>query len=253
MALTTLNRILSRLRSLALAHKQINEFYFGDVPEFDQQHDVTFPACFCEQLPGSIDRIAKQQRFNFRLYLVDLVHVAERTEENETEVLSDMDSVATDLLSMFMNPIYQNDWVISDTATITPVTESLGDMVAGVVLDLSILIDFLADSCLVPADDTEFEQTFDMPRTRLFPYTATGAEGSTIPVAALSGKPILAVWRAGMYKRAVNVAPTDSEKVQVGTIDLGNGLGIVGDGQAILEAGDGLIPGEKLDFLYYSN
>jgi hypothetical protein len=247
----SLNQIIARLRSLALAHKQINHFFFGDVPEFDSREDITYPACFCEQQPGGIDRVNKQQRFNFRLYFVDLVHVSERTEENETEVLSDMTQVAGDLLSMLMNPLYQDDWTILDTAQVIPVTESLGDMGAGVVMDVSILIDFFADSCQVPAEDVEFDQTYDMPRTKIYNYTATGSEGPSFAIADLSGKHILALWRAGTYKRAVAVAPTDTEKIQVGTVDLGSGKGILGNGTINLEADDALIPTEKLDILYY--
>lgn len=248
----SLNQIVSRLRSLALAHKQINHFYFGDVPEFDEQEDIVYPACFCEQQPGSIDRVNRQIRFNFRLYFVDLVHVSERTEENETEVLSDMTQVAADMLSILMKPEYQYDWQILDTAAIIPVTESLGDMGAGVVMDISILVDFLADSCQVPAEEVVFIDPFDMARTKIHTYTATGIEGDSFAVAALSGIHILAVYRAGYYKRAVAVAPVDSEKIQVGTVDLGSGKGILGDGTVRLQTGDALILNEVLDFLYYS-
>jgi len=247
----TLNTIQSRLRSLALAHRQINHFYFGDEPEFDAQTDITFPGCFCVILPGSIDRINHLQNYIFRIYFLDLVHVAERTEENETEVLSDMDSVASDFVSMLLNPLYQDDWIVGDVTPTNPVTESLGDMVAGVFIDITLSTEYNADSCLVPADDVEFPQTIDMARTKIYKYTATGLEGNTISIPSLSGKYILALWRAMAYKRAIAVAPTDSEKIQVGTVDAGSGQGIVGDGSFILQTGDALIVDEQLDILYY--
>lgn len=249
----TLNQVLSRLRSLALSHKQINHFYFGDVPEFDAQEDIVYPGCFCEQQPGQIDTVQRLQRFNFRIFLVDLVGVSERTEQNETEVLSDMTQVAGDLIALLKNPIYQDDWIITDTSAINPVTESLGDMVAGVFMDIGISVDYLADSCQVPADDVEFDQTFDMPRTKIYTYNGTGSEGNVIPIPEMSGKQILAVWRADSYKRAVSVAPTDAGKIQVGTIQSDNGNGIIGNGSAVLQIDDGLMLNEKLDILYYSN
>lgn len=249
----TLNQIVSRLQSLSLSHKQVNHFYFGDVPEFDAQTDITYPAVFAEQQPGTIDRINRQQRFNFRLYFVDLVNVSEDTEANETEVLSDRTSVAGDILAMLLNPVYQDDWEIADGVLISPVTESLGDMVAGVVMDIGIIIDYVADSCQVPADDVDFPQTFDMARTKLHTYEGTGSEGSTWAIAALSGKHILAVYRAGMYKRPIAVAPAGtSEKIQVGTTDLGSDNGIMGNGTVTLDTGDGLVSGEILDFIYYA-
>lgn len=250
--LRSLNQIQGRLRSLAISHKQINYFYFGDVHEFLANEDVTYPACFCEEQAGSIDRTNHEQRFNFRLYFADLVGVSERTEQNETEVLSDMRQVATDMISLLMNPVYQEDWIIVETANIVSFTEGTEDMVAGVIMDIGIIVDFLADSCEVPSDDVEFEQTIDMPRTKIHTYTATGTEVTSFPIVFLSGKHILAVWRAGWYKRAVAVAPSDAEKIQVGVTDLGDGKGILSDGNVILQTGDGLITGEKVDFLYYA-
>jgi hypothetical protein len=249
----TLNQLVSRLQSLSLSHRQVNHFYLGDVPEFDSQTDITYPAVFAEQQPGTINRAEKQQTFNFRLYFVDLVNVSTDTEANETEVLSDMTSVAGDMLAMLMNPLYQDDWEIANSAVISPVTESLGDMVAGVVLEVGIIVNWVADSCQVPADDVEFEQTFDMARTKLHTYEGTGSEGSTWAIAFLSGKQILAVYRAGQYKRPIAVFPTGtSEKIQVGTFDSGSDNGIIGDGTVTLDTGDGLVAGEILDFLYYS-
>ena len=248
----TLNQVLSRFRSLALSHRQINHFRFGDKWEFDANEEITYAGCFVESQPGSYDRLNKKQRYNFRVFFYDRVGVSEDTEGNETEVLSDMRSIALDFISLLLNPVYQYDWTIIDTGSIIEETEQLGDMVAGVVIDLGIEVDFLADSCQVPADDTEFEQTFDMPRTKIYTYTADGTEVDSFAVSFLSGKPILAIWRSGYYKRAVSVTPTDAEKIQVGTTDLGNGLGIVGNGTVILESGDGLITNEKVDFLYYA-
>lgn len=247
----SLNQILNRFRSLALSHKQLASFYFGELPNFDAGEDIQYAICCCELLPGSIDRAAKQQRFNFRFFFLDLVHVSERTKENETEVISDMSQVASDFLSMLFNPVYQDDWLINDSGIIAPVTESLGDMVAGCIMETSVIVDYTADSCIVPADDVEFDQTFDMPRTKILHYDGTGAEGNTIPIAALSGKPILAVWRADGYKRAISTAPTDAGKIQVGTVDLGTGKGILGNGSLTLEVGDALMLNEKLDVLYY--
>ena len=248
----TLNQIIQRFRSLSLSHRQINHFYFGDKWEFDANDDITYAGCFVESQPGNYDILSKTQRHNFRVSFYDRVGVSEDTEGNETEVLSDMRSVALDFIAMLNNPLYQYDWVITDTGSIIDETEQLGDMVAGVSVDLGIEVPFLVDSCQVPADDTEFEQTFDMPRTKIYTYTATGGETTSFDVSFLSGKAILAIWRAGFYKRAVAVAPTDSEKIQVGTTDLGSGLGILGNGTVILETGDALITDEKVDFLYYS-
>lgn len=248
----SLNQIVARLRTLSLSHRQVNSFYYGDPHEYTANGDITYPAIFVESQPGTIDRINKIQRYAFRIYCFDLVHVSQDTEENETEVLSDTSQIIDDLIAMVANPVYQYDWIIGDTAGKILGTEQLDDMLAGVVADIEIGVEYLTDSCVVPADDVEFEQTFNMARTKIYNYTATGSEGNSFAIAAMSDKHILALWRAGSYKRAVAVAPTDAEKIQVGTTDLGSGKGILGNGTITLESGDALIPNEKLDILYYS-
>lgn len=161
-----------------------------------------------------------------------------------------MSQVADDLISMLMNPLYQEDWVITDSTAKVFVTEVLGDMDAGVITDVGIAVDFLADSCVVPGEEVEFPQTIDMPRTKIYTYTAAGGE-NTFSVPTLSGKYVLAVWRAGFYKRAIATLPDESEKIQVGTVDAGSGQGIVSDGTVTLQVGDILIAEEKVDLLYY--
>lgn len=251
----TLNQIVDRLRTLALAHKQIKSFYFGAPGEFDIQGgdgDVTYPALFCEKLPGSTNRAQHQHQYNFRLYFYDLVGVAEAAEENETDVLSDMDSVGLDFLAMLMSATYQDDWMISDNVSEESREEQLGDMVAGSVREVGILIDFLADSCQVPQDDVTFNEDFDMARTRILTYTSDGTQDADFTVPDLAGKVVLAAYRAGFYKRILTTVPTDTEKIQVVGTDLGTRKGILSTtGVVSLSAGDALISGEVLDFILW--
>lgn len=248
----TLNQVIQRIKTLALSHRQIGSFYFGEVPEFDANGDIEYPGCFLEQLPGSINRIEKRQFFNFRVHLYDRVLVSENTEGNETEVLSDIHSVAADLLSLLMSPAYEYDWEVEEIIPITPVTETLNDMVAGVYMDISVSVDFLADSCQVPSTDVTFTNDFDMARTRILTYTSSGDSGQSFHVADLSGKIVLASYRAGFYKRLITTVPADTEKIQVVGTDLGDRKGILSTtGYVSLSNGDSLINGEILDFIIW--
>lgn len=248
----TLNQVIARVRSLALSHQQVNSFFFGDPWEFDANGDIDYGACFCEILPGSLDRGEHLQRFNFRMYFLDRVSVSADTEGNEQEVLSDMSSVAADFMAMLMYHEYETDWLISDTGTVTAVTEVLGDMAAGVMLEVSIGVDFIADRCQVPASDVTFETDFDMARTRILTYTGTGSEGASFTVTGLSGKIVLAAYRAGSYKRVITTTPTDTDKIKVTGTDLGDRKGILSsDGTAGLQSGDTLLSGEVLDFILW--
>lgn len=251
----TLNQIVARLRTLALAHKQIKSFYFGSPGEFDIQGgggDVVYPALFCEKLPGSTNRKDHQHQYNFRLHFYDLVGVSERAEENETDVLSDMDQVGMDFLAMLMSFVYQDDWMIVDNSSEESREEQLGDMVGGSVREVGILVDFLADSCQVPQDDVTFNEDFDMARTRILTYTGTGAEGNSFTVSNLAGKVVLAAYNAGDYKRIITTVPTDTDKIKVSGTDLEDRKGILSsDGTVTLSAGDALINGQVLDFIIW--
>ena len=251
----TLNKIKNRIETLALAHKQINSFYFGAPSEFDIQDgvgDVAYPACFCEKLDGVTNRDEQLHTYNFRLYFYDLVNVAEGTNENRTDVLSDMDSVALDLLSMMMSAVYQDDWIISATSNEVSKYEQLGDMVGGSVREVGISVEFAADSCQVPQDSVTFNEDFDMARTRILTYTGTGAEGDSFAVTDLINKIVLAAYRAGLYKRIVTTLPTDTDHLRVVGTDQGDRKGILSTtGYVGMQTGDALVSGEILDFIIW--
>jgi len=250
----TLNQILSRLRAIALSHKQINSVRFGEPHEFPvNEYDVTYPALFISSEVGNIDRVNKQQQYVFRFHFYDLVHVATDTEANEEEVLSDMSQVADDFLAMLANPVYQFDWMLADTALKALPTEQTDDMVAGAQLEIGLLIDYIEDSCIVPADDVDFPQiTLDMGRTRLITYTATGSEGNSWVIAAISGKNVITAFRAEWNKRVTTSAPPDTGYLQVDGSVLSENRGVlVATGQVTLFTGDIPIADEKFDFLIH--
>jgi hypothetical protein len=246
----SLNQVAARIRSLALSHKQLNSFYLGDPHEFTFNGEVDYAGCFVSLDGGSDSRVTKLKTFNLTAYFLDRVHVSEETETNETEVLSDMSSVADDFLAMLR---YYQDWEIGDVSAFTMRTEFLEDMVAGVSLEVSIAVEFLSDRCQVPADDVTFEDPFDMARTKIISYTGTGAEGSSFSVTGLSGTSVLAAYRAGDYKRCITSVPTDSDKIKVTGTDLGTKGILSTDGTVALQVGDALVSGEVLDFIIWSN
>jgi hypothetical protein len=246
----TLNQVIHIIRTLAVAHKQINHFRLGEILEANVNGEVLYPACFCEILPGFIDRSTHTQRFGFRLNLLDLVKVSEDTEGNEQEALSDMHSVASDMVSMLMNSDY--DWDVVQNSTVNPLTEYLDDLTAGCFVEVGIDVPFLADRCQVPQEDVEFEEPFDMPRTRILPYEGTGSEGTTFSPTDLAGKIVIAVYRAGSYKRSITTVPTDSDRIRIVGTDLGDRKGILSTTGAVQLSADSLLsPGEVVDFLIY--
>lgn len=244
----TLNKIISRLRSLATSHKQINYFYYGEEQELEQYTDVQYPALFVTDQPGTIDKAQKLQTFNFRFWFLDRVGVSAGAEENEQDVKSDTAQVAADLIAML--GYYEDDWIVSSSNAMTLVTEKTNDMVGGCFVDVGVSIDFLSDRCQVPVDDITFETEIDMARTRLLTYTGTGVEGDSFTVPLLAGKIVLAAYRATDYKRVITTVPTVTDKIQVVGTDIGDRKGILSTtGVVSLVSGDALMDGEILDFL----
>lgn len=249
----TLNQIIARLRTLALSHEQVNDFFFGEISEYDDNPDYTYPICFLTHLGGNRNTLEHLQSHTFKVGFYDLVGVSEDTKGNKIDVVSDMDQVCGDFLAMLKYSGYQDDWIITDVTTSGIQTEQLDDMVAGAFIEVTISVDYIADRCQVPASDVTFEDSFDMARTKILTYTGTGAEGSTFTPTGLAGKIVLAVYRAGMYKRAIVTNPTDTEQVKVVGNDIGDYKGILSTtGSISLMTGDSLINGEKLDFIIYA-
>jgi hypothetical protein len=129
-------------------------------------------------------------------------------------------------------------------------------MSAGCFIDVGISVDFLADRCQVPSEDIVVDDDGGgqviinvANKPRVYTYTGTGSEGSSFAIASLSGKFVLAVFRAGYYKRITTDTPTDYEMIKVAGVQ-GIG-GIVATGPVAFQSGDALVNGEKLDFLYY--
>lgn len=144
----TLNQVVKRIQTLALDHKQIKNFYRGEVTDFLIDKKTRYASCFLQDSTGNIDPAQKGTVLNFRLFLLDLVHVSEDAKDNELDVLSDMLSIAEDLVAEMDDSVYQ-EWKIG-SCPVTFVKEHLDDMVAGVVIDLSITKLYIKDTCAVP-------------------------------------------------------------------------------------------------------
>lgn len=151
----TLNQVIARLEAIALAHKQINHFYYGNLVEWLAQDTgkVQYPACFVEHNTSNISSTGRFLTHNFRLYFLDLVHMANEAKANETEVLSDMMSVAGDIIALAKDPVYEDTWYIEGVAPMTLYSEKLNDYVAGVSIDLPVNTYYLTDACAVPASE----------------------------------------------------------------------------------------------------
>jgi len=145
----TLNQIIDRIKKISLAHKQLNNFYFGFTTDFLTDKTTVYPSAFLNDNGGNIDVAGKQVTYNFKIYLLDLVNIVAETSSNELEVQSDMMSVGLDLLAEFEHSSY-TDWKLGFGNTFLLVQEAFDDMIAGVQIDFSITVMYTRDTCAVP-------------------------------------------------------------------------------------------------------
>jgi len=209
----TLNSIIKRIRTLALAHKQIRRFKTGLVGDFFADHTAKYPACMLQYNAGNISITEGRTTVNFRMFLVDLVHVASDTKENEDDVLSDMLSVLMDLVAEMRNDAWQ-DWRLSADNTITGIVEGDNDLYAGWYIDFTVSTMFKQNLCEVPTNpidfiptDTEMKLLYDLA------YVTTGAEGFTITIPGIVGKMVALVVRENNPLHKVSSAPATTEYV----------------------------------------
>lgn len=145
----TLNQIIKRVETIALNHLQIRGFYHGFVSDYTDDRDSKYSVCILQNNGGSLNHSQHIATVNFRMFLLDMVHVSEDSKGNELDVQSDMMSIAMDLISEFNNSEYQ-DWRVETGNTIQFVTEEGPDYTSGIVMDISISAVWDINRCAVP-------------------------------------------------------------------------------------------------------
>lgn len=214
----TLNQIVRRLQSLSLAHKQVRTFRKGLLGDLFADQTAKYPAVCLQDLGGNISLSGHATTVNYRMFISDLVHVSEDTNSNEEDILSDMVSIAMDLLAQMNNGNY-DDWKISTDNSLNFFVENENDLHAGCVIDISIAFMYTQNICQVPTDLTDFTPTDEnMKYIYDLSYTATGAEGNTLSIPELVGKKIVFMTRESSIIYKVSNDPASSEYTWNNTI-----------------------------------
>jgi hypothetical protein len=140
----TLNQVVSQIKAIAEAHQQINTVYYGDFDEFlGESADNVYPAMYFDSTNASI--ATSTLTLNFSLYFFDRM-LPEKI--NETEAVSDMLSVAQDIIAQLL---YQEfEFEMNESVQLTFITEDTPDNLVAVKADISMDLPFTSDRCQVP-------------------------------------------------------------------------------------------------------
>lgn len=207
----TLNQVLKRIETIALAHKQVRTFRKGLLGDFFADKTSKYPAICVQDFGGNINLSGHATTLNYKLFFVDLVHVSEGTKDNEQDVQSDMVSIAMDVLAQINNGNY-SDWIVSPSNNLELFVENENDMVAGCVIDISVRIMYEQNLCQIPTDITDYTPTEnEMKFIYDIEYVATGSEGTTLLIPEIIGKKILLITRGSAVIYKVSSTPTSSE------------------------------------------
>lgn len=221
----TLNEVLARIETISNAHRQINRFYYGSAVDFLVNIKDNYPAFLIEDTGGSMSISSKKTSITFKMFFVDLVNVSDDAKSNEVEVLSDMMSIAQDVLALLDDPRY-DDWDISPNVTMEFHTEEFDDMVAGVSIDVTIEVDYLVDRCQAPTTGIIINPDKSMKIVYNYQYAADGSEGNILSFPLLANKYIILVVREyDVMNKAVS-SPSATEYVYSvnGDFEFGNDL-----------------------------
>jgi len=147
----TLNTFIKRFEDFAANHYFIRQFSFGAPEDVDLQKDGQYPLMHVIYTGASYDETTKT--LDFEVYILDLPSHYEAKTERQKEVVSDAEQCAEDILADIANGhnIFIDDENYEVTnASITPLAEEGSNVLAGILLDLSIQIPYDRSACDAP-------------------------------------------------------------------------------------------------------
>lgn len=249
----SLNRGIKRLQTIAESHKQIGTFYYGDFADA-LDSEIVYPLCVATYTGGVIDGVTKVTNYTFTIILIDLVNQSMNAMENEPEVISDMLQVAEDIIGEFKNDEWAGKMYIESAATVTPLMSVTPDKASGVQIDVTLQSAFDSSRCtgLIQSQILPDDYMATITTTRLKNYTVP-ANGPSITIPEIIGKPVIAIYRDGSFRQPSKDAVTDTRQIQVvGTQSNSNDAVISTTGEINLTPNDIFYADEKVSIQYIS-
>lgn len=179
----TLNQVVKRIETIATRHRQINQFLMGDAVDFLTFGDLTYPCVVCDVGDGVIDRDNRSSLYNIKLMICDLADVSMNSRKNELEVMSDLTSIAQDIIAMMNYSGYDTTWSIGSPISTQYLVEKFDDVVIALDMTIPITVRYDANRCWVPTTLT-FENYEDMSSADFRPadYPIKVWRNDTLPI-----------------------------------------------------------------------
>ena len=181
----TYNNIIQALQNFADNHFFIQTFTHGNVEELDLNKETDYPILHANYLGADYDTGVKN--YNFEIYIVDVPSDKLDKITYQREVISDAEQCAEDLLADItngFNVFTQDHNYETSGANVTPIEEEGSNVLAGVVLDITITVGYEYDACNAPltgvTPPSSGECAAGDVRNSDSSYTSTVASGGTL-------------------------------------------------------------------------
>ena len=153
----TINQIKKELARIQSLHRQLNSFYFGDPSEVSSGAAKRYPLMGAFLQPGSVSRQIDTTKL--LLYFAD--RIEDQDEVLQTEIISDMKTVALGVFAQFKNYLETNDIELSREAPLQWFNDAdWDDKCFGWQIEITINQFFSLDTCQEPSDyDPEVDES----------------------------------------------------------------------------------------------
>lgn len=142
----TYNQVVAKIRSIAEAHVMVRRFGEGDPMEQTVAADEEYPVVWV--VPQAVQLTPPTMTMPVKIIVCD---VPSESKVDEAEIRSDTLEICKDILAKLRNdPAIMTEGEVQQ-ASAEPFYEKDPDVVTGWIMDLSIVMDFTANSCAVPA------------------------------------------------------------------------------------------------------
>jgi hypothetical protein len=180
----SLNQIVSIFQDLAIRHKMINDFGFGETYNIGASRQMLFPYLWVRPEDTRIVRSAngyKERLQTFTLFVMDKINMGD---DNYQELLSDTHYILETIISEINQHLYYVEFNLSldGDIIITPMVEETDDNVNGYGATITIKIPIRYTYCNSPIEPiTGWVNTLNSQITEYRLIGATGPAGPTGP------------------------------------------------------------------------
>tara|TARA_R110000803_G_scaffold3785_7_gene12842 strand:- start:472 stop:1419 length:948 start_codon:yes stop_codon:yes gene_type:complete len=147
----TYNNIIGRFEQFVNDHLMLRTFTHGSPSGVDLEKFEVYPALHVVYTGSTYENTSKE--YSFEVYILDLPPDKAKKIENQTQLVSNAEQVAEDILADMMNGGRVFDfghlYTVSNAST-TPLEETTSNSLAGILLTITIEVGFEFDSCNAP-------------------------------------------------------------------------------------------------------